>query len=661
MVQFVDLRDTQVARPLDFTRVSEGFKAPGSLTGKIASETGALLGDIGKTFAAGAAQFNEDLGEVAKNVAKDEVSKMLVAEGIDDGRLPDNLVKEIQGLKDMKEAADAGSIDPAGFNVKLLAATKRLKTQWAGHHDAIDKGLREMGYTPAQDVKNDRIAAAKKAAADRDAKTKSDAAFETWAIKQAPIAVLEWQRSGGKGGIAGLKEVVLKHGAQEANLKLHGQVLENEIKAGNATKQKAEAHLQSVGSAIVERSTAAGIGTYAAIQEGFKQYNKDVQSGSVQPGQLEMLNAQTAEWKRQIVNDLTTTLMKSPGWNVDSDTSKKVLANNIAVVDNLIAAITNKDINTGGLVAAATESMNQGKTFNLLNDPTVLHVSNIKKLLGESGYEQWRLDNPGIANAFDRAIAGDEVLTAITGKDGNIKNAYERLQREGVKDPVAYNSVLHQSLTYLRHPDVPLTTKQNIFNYLYSDKNIGMVKMLNERDQTAFFAIMASPENYKLSKELAVRVGDRKFEDRYKKMLVTSFADMNEQTGLSLNNIMKFNETHALHIDPTTMQLKASKLVEPVNQGATVGNWIVGGLNSVDQSAIDRFNTTFSALIPIYEANGLSKFQIMTEMNAILKNLGVDLHNQVKEKPLSRRLLDMLAPREKSDKVNTTTFPEPQD
>jgi len=629
MVSFVredPVKTSDTDRMPDWTRVSEGYTSSNSAVGK-------ALTNAGNTIKEGAVMLEQKYGEYVTERAKDTAALAEVnLLNIDQGRFHPDVLREMTALKDRKEATAAGGVSTESFNVYLLAKTKELKQRYPTFQDEIDSGLRSMGYSPAQDVIRDRQRQLDRARAAADDVTKRDLAFQDWALKQDPISYQTWVASGQKNGMNGLRATVASNGARLEAIKTDNLIMENKIKSNTLVKDDAERSFKMSSNFVYDQAVNGLTGEYASFQDNMKKYTQSLTTGEPDKAALDNSRLQFEEFKRKTLDNTALTLRNNPAYDKFPGEAQKVLEETQNRLANLGAFVFGKDYNSGSLVAALADNQVQAEKFKFANDPNIVSVDNAKKYMSAERYKEWAATNPGIVDAAERARVGDEIARVqwSEAKIGSLKQSYELMREEGVKDPVAYQTILKDMTDSFVHEKVPVQTKARIASYLFSPDNEGFMSSLTKESQVQLFNNLNAPKMFEQVQALAKQTGDISVVTNFKKNLAKSWSEVNEGNVETLANFHVYGKGGSLKINPADLTV----VDEPVrNEDGTRGNIT---LSSSERRSLNDLNRTLRPIIAIWESAKVPKVKQVESLALLLAQSGLDLTLDKQQTTLDR-------------------------
>lgn len=618
MVTFVredPVKASDTDRMPDWTRVSEGYTSTSSAVGK-------ALTSAGNTIREGATMLEQKYGEYVTERAKDTAALAEVTQlGVDQGRFHPDVLRELTAIKDRKDATAAGGVSSESFNVYLLAKTKELKQRYPTFQNEIDLGLRSMGYTPAQDVINERQKAADRARSAADDVTKRDLAFQDWAIKSDPISYQTWVQGGQKNGLNGLRATVAANGARIEAIKTDNLIMENQIKNNTLVKEDAERSFRMSSNFVYDQSVNGLTGEYASFQENMKKYTSSLTTGEPDKAALDQSRLQFSEFQRKTLDNTMLTLRNNPAYDKFPGEAQKVLEDTQKRLDNLGAFVFGKNYNSGSLVAALADNAVDAQKFKFANDPNIVSDDNAKKTMSPERYKEWSTQNPGIVKAAERARVGDEVARVQWSEDkvGSLKQSYELMREEGVKDPQAYQVLLKDMTDSFLHEKVPAQTKARIAKYLFSQDNEGFMNSLTPESQVQLFNSLNSPKMYEQVQALAKQTGDVSVVTNYKRNLAKSWSEVNERNVETLAEFQVYGKGGTLKINPADMTVVDEP---PRRPDGTVGNIT---LSSSERRSLNDLNRTLRPIIAIWDAAKVPKPKQVESLALLLEQSGLDL------------------------------------
>lgn len=624
MVTFVredPVKASDTDRMPDWTRVSEGYTSTSSAVGK-------ALTNAGNTIREGAVMLEQKFGEYVTERAKDTAALAEVTQlGVDQGRFHPDILRELTAVKDRKDATAAGGMSSESFNVYLLAKTKELKQRYPTFQNEIDAGLRSMGYTPAQDVINDRQRELDRARAAASDSAKRDASFMDWAIKSDPISYQTWVAGGQKNGIGGLRATVASNGARLEAIKTDNLILENKIKNNTLLKEDAERSFNMSGNFVYDQSVNGITGEYAAFQENMKKYTQSLSTGEPDKAALDQSRLQFEEFRRKTLDNVMLTLRNNPAYEKYPVEARKALEETQKRLQNLGEFVFGKDYNNGSLVAALADNAVDAEKFKFANDPNIVAVQNAEKALSKERYEEWRTKNPEIVNAADRARIGDETarVQLSEGKIGSIKQSYELMREEGIKDPKAYQVLVRDMVDSFVHEKVPAKTKARIAEYLFSADNIGFMKTLNQGSQIEIFNALKSPKMFANIQALVKETGDTSYMTKFKQNLASAWTEINDEPLATLKDFQEYSKGGVVTLNMSDMTLEHQRPVD--------GNV---SMSSSEREALTTLNRTLRPLIAIWDANKVPKTSQAESIVLLLKEGGLDLLAEKKDTTLDK-------------------------
>lgn len=592
MVAFVredPVKTSDTSNMPDWTRVSEGYTAQGTVKGK-------ALTSFGNTVREGANLIEARYGEYVTEVAKDTAALAEVTQlGIDQGRFHPDIVRELRAVKERKDATEAGGLSQENFNTYLLAKTKELKQRYPTFQNEVDAGLRSMGYSPAQDVINDRARAAARAQSEADDMTRRDASFVDWSIKQHPQIYNTWVASGQRDGANGLRAMVAKDTARLKEIENNSLEIDNAIKRGNLEKQVVERTFGQVTNYVYDNVVTSMAGEYSAVMDNMKRYTQSLTTGEPDQKAYEQSRIMFEQLRLKSMEEARLAIRSNPGYDQFPAEAQKAIENVEKRFSNLGEYIFGKDFNSSTLAAALADGSVDSTNYKHASDPNVTAVNNAKKFMGEERYKEWAKQNPDIIKAADRAVVGDEMARVQWTNDriGSLKETYDRMAKEGVKDPAAYRTILEDMTKTFLHPKAPMQTKARLAEYFFNPNNLGFMNALTPDSQVEMYRTLSSPEMYNEVKKLVASTGDPSIMTNFKKNLNQSWIEINEKGIADLMDFQVYSKGGALKINAATLEVEH----EPArNKDGSLGNVTI---SPSEQRDLNRLNRTLQPIMAI--------------------------------------------------------------
>lgn len=202
---------------------------------------------------------------------------------------------------------------------------------------------------------------------------------------------------------------------------------------------------------------------------------------------------------------------------------------------------------------------------------------------------------------------------------GSLKQSYELMREEGVKDPQAYQVLLKDMTDSFLHEKVPAQTKARIAKYLFSQDNEGFMNSLTPESQVQLFNSLNSPKMYEQVQALAKQTGDVSVVTNYKRNLAKSWSEVNERNVETLAEFQVYGKGGTLKINPADMTVVDEP---PRRPDGTVGNIT---LSSSERRSLNDLNRTLRPIIAIWDAAKVPKPKQVESLALLLEHSGLDL------------------------------------
>lgn len=561
MVKFVteDQKD-KVERPLDFTRVSEGYKTSGQFVGS-------ALEDIGSTLLRGANDLDKKFGEYVTEQAKDSVERARIGQhGVDSGRFPPEVAKSYENLRRKQSAAASGGTSGEKFNLELLSEMKRLNLNHPGYGDEILKGL---GINPANAVVADRQARANAANRAANDKTKKDASFVDWANKNTPGVWQAWMSSGQKGGVDTLRIGVAEHKLQEETRAKLDKDIDIKIKNNEFSKDTATQEFMSRVNQDVDNTLSMVTGEYEAIQKNITNWMNNSDGGTLTPEQEKIINFQLQQLVIKGTEMIDRSLMSNSSYQKYPEEAQKAREFGQKRLQQFAKSIIGKEVNLALVSSAvADKSVDQSKLKNI-KDPDAMTALRLKEIYGDKAMNAFLKEKGISATALGKAISTD-VAVGIGELNKPLETFTEGIQRiyeSGVEDPGAYKDLIRMGQTILTDQDTKIEARYRAAQFFFDPKNIGLITKFDEKDQMIVLSQLMSPQMSKTIREISSTYNKPELIDNFNKVFVASFNDATRSSIDTLNDYQTTKGMGELYINPISMMVS---VVNPENGVVTM-------------------------------------------------------------------------------------------
>lgn len=620
----------------DDTGRSRGFKASSSATGNIAGDVADVANelipaidrkvrrDIKDEIRGGVSQIFEDFVGVNRESSS---SSSVSAEKT----MPQDAKKDLASIGKLRRKFEQGKITSTHLHTAAAALAKKIKTRYGGYAEEVDAALRGHGFSPANDILREHLAAQRKA--------QSSGAGKASALYKSNLRTLDWVMKKGLLSTEDRALVLANPDAAARNPELMGRIRvssSNEMAKDYSLDQKSKLlSLQASENKLdkdLAKSTLSqqtmGI-IYQTVRQtdiwkNYERAQKDLLAATKEGGVANASEIQAVrnsfaavktEWYRQrdAMYAKSTWATKSPEAMRDAN----------ALFDNYVStierALYSGDTNMLQSSTAYLDNLNKDAQIDLATRfKSFTALTAMNKSLGPNAISYMLTRKPEGLQMAEKYLA-DKMLVDITNnKVETVAEALNAEKNNGNLTGKAADTVLTTVQSVFSQSDSDPQLVRNTFDKMFSKGNEKLLTMLHPSKQEEMNRFLISSQTQKAMKEYVAKgVLTQESMKGYanyvaRSYLVTSREDIREAQQMNAQT-----STHGINFNQETMKYEVttkSTVLSKSEETRNVGNSIVTAHENRANDLVSRLNGRIEPLTGIFTEAGNDPKQIIPSL-----------------------------------------------